>query len=294
MFYATGRSAVESPSAESINVVEFSGFNTGEPTEYSVKAPLTGKPWNWANFNLVETSYFLFGASLLPIPPNQSPVNPVRTAYNLLSQTQVTNTFDQSDFVNGAEELLQNISEFATVDDEPEFTAGTSKFGDFSVYRTTTRENTGFILRNDGVGPFFRIRSFYQTEGTLGDPFQTIRKLQDMQGPTRIEGELVNLSTGVFFINNSGSISAFSELAGVWSTGGPGINSALYRSLQDTSKQGFDAPGNTLLATSDNDRRAYISFDYSENAFMKFSEIDLTFTTLVSRPKGEQFMAGIY
>lgn len=294
MFYATGRSAVESPSAENINIVEFSGFNTGEPTEYSVKAPITGKPWNWANFNLTETSYFLFGASLLPIPPNQSPVNPVRTAYNLLSQTQVTNIFDQDDFANGAEELLQNISEFATVDDEPEFTAGTSKFGDFSVYRTTTRENTGFILRNDGVGPFFRIRSFYQTEGTLGDPFQTIRKLQDMQGPTRIEGELVNLSTGVFFINNSGSISAFSEITGVWSTGGPGINSALYRSLQDTSKQGFDDPGNTMLATSDNDRRAYISFDYSEDVFMKFSEIDLTFTTLVSRPKGEQFMAGIY
>ena len=294
MFYATGRSAIESPSAENINVIEFSGFNTGEPTEYSVKTPLTGKPWNWANFNLPETSYFLFGASLLPIPPNQSPVNPVRTAYSLLSQTDVTSTFDQVDLLNGADELLENISEFATVSDEPEFPAGTSKFGDFSVYRTATRGNTGFILRNDGVGPFFRIRSFYQTEGTLGDPFQTIRKLQDMQGPTRIEGELVNLSTGVFFINNSGSISAFSEITGVWSTGGPGINSALYRSLQDTTVQGFDAPGNTMLATSDNDRRAYISFDYSNDVFMKFNEIDLTFTTLVSRPKGDQFMTGIY
>ena len=295
MFYASGRTAAESPSAENINVIEFSGFNSNQPTEYSVKASIAGKPWNWANFNLTETSYFLFGTSLLPtIPLNRSPVNPVGTAYNLLSQTSVTNVFEQDNFLNGADELLQNVSEFATVDDEPEFPAGTSKFGDFSVYRTTTRGDTGFILRNDGVGPFFRIRSFYQTEGTLGDPVQSVRKLQDMQGPTKIEGELVNLSTGVFFINNSGSISAFSEITGVWSTGGPGINSAVYRSLQDTSVQGFDNPANTLLATSDNDRRAYISFDYSSNAFIKFNEIDLTFTTLVGRPEGEQFMAGIY
>lgn len=294
MFYASGRTAIESPSAESINVVEFSGFDSGQVSEYSTKPSITGKPWNWANFNLVDTSHFMFGASLLPIPPNQSPVNPVRTAYNLLSQTSVDTTFTLEDFLNGAEELLQNVSEFATVADEPEFPAGTSKFGDFSIYKTTTRDNTGFILRNDGVGPFFRIRSFYQTEGTVGDPFQSIRKLQDMQGPTRIEGELVNLSTGVFFINNSGSISTFNETTGVWTTGGPGINSALYRSLQDTSIQGFDAPANRMLAASDNDRRAYISFDYSASAFMKFNEIDLTFSTLVSRPKGDQFMMGIF
>tara|TARA_Y100000034_G_scaffold38278_3_gene47045 strand:- start:888 stop:3236 length:2349 start_codon:yes stop_codon:yes gene_type:complete len=294
MFYATGRTAAESPSVESINVVEFNGFETGRVTEYTARPPITNKPWNWAQFNTLDTSYFLFGASLLPIPPNQSPVNPVTTAYSLLSQTQVTTAFGQDNFLNGADELLQNVSEFATVADEPEFLAGTSKFGDFSVYRTTSRDNTGFILRNDGVGPFFRIRSFYQTEGTLGDPLQSVRKLQDMQGPTRVEGELVNLSTGVFFINNSGSISAYSETTGVWTTGGPGINSSLYRALQDTSVQGFDSPGNRMLASSDNDRRAYITFDYSPSVFMKFNEIDLTFSSLVSRPIGEQFMMGVY
>jgi len=294
LYYASGRTSAESASAENINVIEYNGFKLGQPTEYSVKTAISNKPWNWANLNIGTESYFIFGTSLDSIPPNQSPVNPVKTAYNLLSQTVTNTTFGASDFINGAEELLENVSEFATTADEPDYTAGESKYGDFSVYRTATRENTGYILRNDGVGPFFRIRSFYQTEGTIGTPFQTIRKLEDMEGPTKLEGELVNLSTGLFFINNSGSFSAYSPTTGVWTKGGPGINSASYRSLQDTSVQGFDDQSNTLLAASDNDRRIYISFDYSPNAFIKFNEVDLTFTTLASRPQGEQFMMGIY
>ena len=57
---------------------------------------------------------------------------------------------------------------------------------------------------------------------------------------------------------------------------------------------GFDDATNTLLAASDGDKRAYISFDYSPNAFLKFNEIDLTFVTLGSRPAGNQFLMGVY
>ena len=72
------------------------------------------------------------------------------------------------------------------------------------------------------------------------------------------------------------------------------MNSVLYRGLQDTTKDDFDDASNTLLLDSDNDRRAYISFDYSEKAFLKFSEIDLTFSSLGDRPVGDQFVMGIY
>jgi hypothetical protein len=94
-------------------------------------------------------------------------------------------------------------------------------------------------------------------------------------------------------LNNTGSVSKFDDTSLAWSTGGPGVNSLLYRNLQDTSVQGFDDPKNTLLVTSDGDKRAYISFDYSENAFVLFSEIDLSFKLLSPRPSGFQWLMGI-
>ena len=91
----------------------------------------------------------------------------------------------------------------------------------------------------------------------------------------------------------SGSVSKFDDTATTWTTGGPGVNSLIYRSLQDTSVQGFDDPKDTLLLASDSDKRAYLSFDYSPNAFVKFSEIDLSFKQLSSRPEGNQWVLGV-
>lgn len=204
----------------------------------------------------------------------------------MISLTRTDDTIDISDFQNGAQELTQNPANYNS--------SGISVYGDFSVYRTAWKDSTGYIARNDGVGPYFRIKSFYRTEGSVGSPFQTIRKLIDIQGATKTEGQLSTLSQGIYFFNNSGSISAFSDVTSTWSTGGPGINSVAYRALQDTTVQGFDNNGNTLLAASDSDHRAYLSFDYSSNVFLKFSEIDLTFTTQGARPEGEQWMMGIY
>jgi hypothetical protein len=189
-------------------------------------------------------------------------------------------------FLNGANELTQNVSVY---DD-----SGISIYGDFSVYRTAWKDNTGYLVRNDGVGPFFRLKSFYHTEGTLSSPFNNVRKLQDLQGTTKLEGQLVSLSKGVYFLNNSGSVSVFTPADSAWHTGGPGVNSLLYRNLQDTSVANFDSPANSLLAASDNDKRAYLSFDYSSKAFLRFSEIDLTFSSLSHRPEGEQWVMAVY
>jgi len=51
---------------------------------------------------------------------------------------------------------------------------------------------------------------------------------------------------------------------------------------------------NTLFAASDKDRIAYLSYDYSEKAFIKFNGTDLTFTSAGVRPSGKQFNMSIY
>ena len=194
--------------------------------------------------------------------------------------------FTLDNYLNGADELTQDVSVY---DND-----GESVYGHYSVYRGTWLETTGYFTRNDGVGPFFRIKNFYRTEGLMGNYFMNIRKMQDIQGPTKLEGNLVSMISGVFFLNNSGSVSKFLPTETVWQTGGPGFNSLLYRSLQDTSVTGFDDQTNTMLCVSDLDHRAYMSFDYSENTFIKFNEIDLTFSLLGSRPSGQQFLIGVY
>ena len=285
LFWASGRDSIDARSTEKIFVKEFKGFDVGGPTEYISKPSIDGKPWNWAALSFLDTSYFLFGSPLSEPTVSTSPVNNNLTNYNLLSQVVTSSAFSEEDFINGAEELLNNVAEFD---------AGESIFGNYSVYRTASKDSTGYILRNDGVGPFFRIKSFYRTEGIIGDQVQSIRKLTDMQGPTKVEGQLVALSTGLHFMSNSGSISVFGDQTSTWTTSGPGINSVGFRSLQDTSVSGFDSAENTLLAASDGDRRAYITFDYSPNSFLKFNEIDQTFTTLGSRTSGDQWVTGIY
>ena len=99
---------------------------------------------------------------------------------------------------------------------------------------------------------------------------------------------------GFFFFNNSGSISAYNDSSGVWEVGGPSGNSATFRSVQDTSVSGFDSPENTLLAASDGDRIAYLSYDYSSNALIKYNGTDSTFVNIGPRPSGEQWIMGVY
>lgn len=279
IYWASGRNEYDLPSSETINIREFNGFLG----TYTSKPSIT-RQWNWLNLNSNSISYFVFG----DVPsrlPNTSYTNVSKTSYELSGFTASSQDLTVDNYFNGAGELESNPAVY----DE----YGESTYGNFSVYRSAWKDNTGFIARNDGVGPFFRIKSFYRTEGSISNPFISIRKMQDIQGSTKLEGQLTNLSTGIYVLNNTGSVSKFDDTATTWTTGGPGVNSLLYRNLQDTSVRGFDDPRNTLFVTSDSDHRAYLSFDYSENAFIKFSEIDLSFKLLSARPAGEQWIVGI-
>jgi PKD repeat protein len=282
LYWASGRNQADPVTSETINVVEYNGF-TGLYSTPSI--PTVYRQWNWANLNSSVASYFVFGG-VASYAPNSSPTNITKQTMEFNTLSVSSEDLVADNYLNGANELEQNA---VLYEDD-----GSATNGHFSVYRTTWKDSNGYIARNDSAGTFFRIKSFYRTEGTIGSPFINIRKLQDIQGPTKLEGQLVDLSTGVFLLNNSGSVSRFDTEATVWSTGGPGINSLLYRSLQDTDVSGFDDQENTLLASSDSDKRAYLSFDYSPNAFLKFSEIDLTFSSLGSRPEGNQLVMGVY
>jgi PKD repeat protein len=280
LYWASGRNESDPIGLEEIKVVEHDGFLGTYITRPSIT-----RPWNWANLNSPAGSFFVFG-DVETRTPNTSATDISKTTFNLSNLAVSSADLTTDNFLNGASELTQNAAVFDN--------SGIATYGDFSVYRTAWKDSTGYLARNDGVGPFFRIKSFYRTEGTLTAPFQNIRKMQDIQGPTKLEAQMTNLSGGIYVLNNSGSVSKFDDTASVWTTGGPGVNSSLYRTLQDTSVNGFDDQANSLLLASDSDKRAYLSFDYSPNAFTKFSEIDLSFRALVTRPDGEQWMVGIY
>jgi hypothetical protein len=144
------------------------------------------------------------------------------------------------------------------------------------------------------VNEFFRIASFYKTKGSLSAPFSTITRLPDMTGLPKTEAQMVTLVNGVFVFNNSGEICAWNDTSLVWEVGQASSSSLNFRTVQDYSVSGFDNRSNTLLAASDKDRAAYLSYDYSDKAFVKFNGTDLTFSTTRYRPPGVQFKIGVY
>jgi PKD repeat protein len=278
LYWASGRTATDAVSTETINFVEYNGFKDTYTTQASMS-----RPWNWASFSSpsTATTYFSFGTPTSPSGPGTAFTNPVLQELNTISLGVSSTTLTNADFENGAQELLQNVD-------------STGVTGDFNVTRTAWKDSTGYIARNDGVGQFFRIKSFYGTVGSLGNQVQTIQKLIDIQGPTKLEGELGNLSGGIYMFNNSGSISVYNDSTSTWFTGGPGINSVAYLNLQDTTQVNYDDQSNTLLVATDSDSRAYITFDYSSQVFLKFSAIDLSFVTQGSRPNGDQWILALY
>jgi PKD repeat protein len=275
MYWAEGGVAGSSVASQNIRLTEYEGFTDiwRTPTSFTID-----RPWNWIGINAPNAIYFMFGNSASG--GTDSPTNPTRTMIEFVGLTRTDTTLTTSNFKNGADELLKNV--------------GTGGGGNFSVYRSTWLNSNGYILRNDGVNAFFRLKSFYKTEGILSDPLLYTRKLPDMPGSPKIEGQMVGLTQGVYFFNNSGEIAVYSPTTNTWAVGGPGVNSPTFRSLQDSTVSGFDEASNTLIATSDADRRAYLSYDYSTNVFLKFNEADLTFVSLIPRPKGEQFVCGVF
>jgi hypothetical protein len=206
--------------------------------------------------------------------------NDIKESLSLSDFTLSSNAFVLSNFKNGADEIKKN--------------QGVSIQGDMSVYRSTWHNESGYFLRNSGVGDFFRIRNFYKTSGVSSELFQNVAKLSDMLGSAKVEGQLVSMISGVYFFNNSGSISVYNTTSSIWVSGGPGNNSASFRSLQDINVLNFDNAENTLLAASDGDRVAYLSYDYSNNAYIKFNETSATFSSVSARPVGNQWNMAIF
>ena len=260
---------------------EFNGFLNTYTTRPSVS-----RPWNWVSFGSSQELYFVLGGMTSDPAPNTSPTNQVRAAVTLNDLSVSNLTLGNSNYKNGASELTNNEVTYDT--------NGDSQQGNMSIYRSTWYNDAGYFLRNEGVGNFFRIKSFYKTSGVAAELFQNISKLPDMSGTAKTEGQLVSLSQGVYFFNNSGNVTAYSPITGIWAQGGPGVNSIAFRNLQDTSIINFDDIGQTLLATSDNNNVAYLSFDYSPNAFIKFNEIDTTFSSITNRPSGVQWQMSVF
>lgn len=267
-----------------IRVIEYEGF--GE-TYYTGSSSLT-RYWNWLCLSSPSTSYFLFGA--FPnntILPNTNPSNQTKGIFDKSDKTYDDSySFLLSDYENGADELRNHVTS--------EYQDGVPTNGYFAVYRGCWKDSNGYFVRNDNVDPYFKIKSFYKTDGVVGSEFQKIKKLPDMAGPTKLEGQMVALTNGVFFFNNSGNISAYNTISGSWETGSPSLSALGFRSVQDISILGFDNQAHTLLAASDDDRTAYLSYDYSPNSFIKFNGQDITFTIVTARPIGEQFAMGVY
>jgi PKD repeat protein len=290
MYWAGQGSTVAVPGVytdHAVKIREFNGFADTYVTQSDIS-----RPWNWLNLNSNTTSYFLFGADYSSgSNPNASYTYQTMDAYNLSTLTSAATALTVDNYKNGASELIQHV---ATYDG-----SGDSNYGYFASYRGAWKDSAGYFLRNDNVGNYFRIRSFYMTEGTIADEITHITKLTDMSGPAKLEGELVALSDGLFFFSNTGNISAYNTSTLVWETGGVSSGSVTFRSLQDSSVEGFDSNSNTLLTTTDGDRTAYLSYDYSPYAFIKFSSLDLTVSNVGPRPGWEnrnrsQFLMGMF
>lgn len=284
LFHAEGGSDYSSMASQEAKFVEYNGFDD----VYSIDGSITiTRPWNWMFLSSGSKAYFLMGPDS-SLTPNDNSSYQLMQTLDLTPTFSLSNTtFTSSNYASGSNDLLQNVTSGFDGSGEP-------LDGRYSTYRSTWKDSNGYFVRNDGVGSFFRIKSFYRTEGVLGDEFQGVKKLPDVAGTTKLEGELVTMTNGIFFFNNSGSISAYNDSSGVWEVGGPSGNSATFRSVQDTSVSGFDGPENTLLAASDGDRIAYLSYDYSSNALIKYNGTDSTFVNIGPRPSGEQWIMGVY
>lgn len=281
LFNASGRSQIASPSTETIDINEFNGFTQS----YTSKSPLY-RPWNWVEMHSGNELYFFLGGITASHLPNTSLTNQDKTTVNLQSMSSSSSTLSTSNYKNGAQELKSNEVTYDSYGDPQQ--------GHMSVYRSCWKDTAGFFLRNQGVGNFFRIKNFYKTSGTVSESFVDIKKMNDMTGPAKVEGQLVTLSQGVYFFNNSGSISAYNPTTNVWETGGTGVNSASFRLLQDNTVVGFDSQSQTMVACSDGEKTAFISFDYSNKPFIKFNETSLAFSSVSYRPTGKQRIMSIF
>jgi hypothetical protein len=288
IFWASGRDT-ELAADEKILFKRYNAFGD----YYSTDNSYLQRQWGWVSFAPDTNVYFLLGNKGVGTDTSSGVFDCKGTVVSGSNSSNeidnVLNTFDVStenvsscviqSFKNNADDIL-----------------GYSVDG-YSYYRSTWKDGTGYILSNVSGSEYFRIKNFYKTSGTISNSITDITKLNDMSGPAKTEGELVTFSDSIYFFNNSGSISAYNTTTGAWTTGGPGVGSIAFKSLQDSSIEKFDDINQSLFATSDEDHNAYISYEYSPKSFVKFNDIDLTFRYLGYRPNeanSKQWLSTIY
>lgn len=284
IFYPSGGNEGEGFANQIINTIKYEGFSDVYTDMNSNSTPINiQRPWNWCPLSNGLKTYFIFGPNI-NTTPNQNLSFQIKHTLDMSDNSVSSDIFNLGNYSNGAEELRSHVTSTYDVNGEP-------NSGRFAVYRSAWKDSTGFFLRNDRVGSFFRIKSFYKTDGIVSEPFINIVKINDITGTDKLEGQLVSLNNGLFFFNNTGNISAYNDVANVWETG---QTITAFRSVQDSSVSGFDDERNTLKAASDGNRTVYLSFDYSNNAFIKYNGTDNTITSIGFRPVGEQWSLGIY
>lgn len=278
--YPSGRYSADPSTNESINAFNFNGFDE----TYSTYPSYTGRPWNWIPMNINNHTYFILGNSTT-VPAGTSPTNMQLLDNDIQNQTySVIQTYTNSNFSTSANSLKYNAAQYNS--------SGVAIDGEFSAYRSCVQNDVGYILKNLTVGTAFQIKAFYSSSTVGTNYLSTFNKLPDIIGPAKLEGQLVSLYSGLYFFNNTGTVSAFDVTTQSWATGGPGYNSVAFTDLQDTSVTDYEDETNTLVATSDNNHNAYLSFDYSNKAYIKWNDMDLTFKILSPRPTGTQWVFG--
>lgn len=248
--------------------MDFYNFNGLQQTSTFVSSKSIN--WNYVALNSLNYLYFLN----FDFTSNQLSVSTFD--YGLVEQPSESGDIPSTALKNGAGDIVENNL------DDPEIIE----------YRSTWQNDIGYIL-SSLPGEYNRFYNFYRTTKTSADEFVGLSKLLDLPG-VKEEGEIVSLSQGIYFFNNSASILVYSPLRNTWITGGLSMNSSSFRSIQDVEKPNFDSLTNTLLAASDGENLAYLSYDYSEKSFVKFNEYDTTFTLMAVRPRKDQWNMGVY
>lgn len=280
IFWASGRKSTDQSTVEEVYVKTFNGFEETYKNENSFQ-----RPYNWLFLNTQSNAYFMLGRANTGYGPYVSPTKTKLQTYNLATKTVSVHNFTDNSFQANAIELKQNESVYNN--------SGQNVTGNFSLYRSTWKNTTGYFLKNTLVGNQILISNLYSTVGNMNDPFVAIKKLQDLPNSNYTEGQFLTMSNGLFLFNNSSNISIYEDSSNTWYVAGN--NSSLtFKNLQDKTVSGFDKESNTLLATSNNDHLAYLSYDYSKDSMIKFNNLELTFSKLPARPRLNQWFIGNY
>jgi PKD repeat protein len=266
LFWASGRTITDLPDEERINFATYNGFSDHYKVEHSIN-----RPWNWAALASNKDIYFICGLPTTEQLPTLSLTNKTKTTYNIAAEISANDTLEYSNFKNGAHDLTVNPGVFDSKYDAP--------YGHYSAYRTTWKDDVGYMVRTVGLGEHFAFQNFYKTEGTLGLPFRNIVKLPDMPGEGNKEGSLIGLNNGIYFFNNHGGSYCFNTTTGTWEL----VNSHNKIARSDL---------NSLLAASDLESKAYISIE--DTAFFKFNELDMSYVTFSQSPINKQWLMTIF